>query len=585
MGLDRSRQNFAVDGQVTGQCPLGVDSDFHSLSGTKVRYELKAKDIDLLANLSPGQKTFIGRDSRYIQISEGEVSRTHATLERGADGTLLITDGVNGVNSTNGTFVRSPGSIEWRRIAQAYAIQPGDCVRLGGVAQLRFPPKAAYRPFNGGERILPGLPSARGGCLVSERQIARSGRSQIISEGQEQINRVGRIAWQGPDAGMASIAARISPRVKSIAIERGKNGGMPITVTLDSENSNAVDYLKIVNRALKKNSKENGSWPSHLREVLILPAGELGRFLKSDGSIGRAVESFGIDIKGRLIVTEDAVCRNSLIRTFQKKCDFGTLLTLAEARAELIASQKDKPIRNWTVYRQQRARSGGNFRLPRDSDEWSRAPNGFFATNDQEWSILGRNTERFAGSILPGIGEGDYARPDIVINHSDLHPYYVRFKNHLKTGMNSLELISAAHLEAFESMKYDLGCDSAARQNVAYRQGGLPRSVTSLSLVEYLKIKRGVCEHKTAYFGYLLEQLKTEGLLSGSYSYQAATVEQPDESYSAHAWVRYESERGEIVYIDSAVKDGVLFLDEYQAGLWIYLTNEDFEILRSAPIS
>ena len=95
--------------------------EWWSVAGHRVQAAWRARLLPVLVLPREDRAFVIGRDPRCdFPIADPTVSWRHAELRCSASGWLLAD-----LDSTNGTWVNG-----WRA-AQAFSVQPGDCVRFG----------------------------------------------------------------------------------------------------------------------------------------------------------------------------------------------------------------------------------------------------------------------------------------------------------------------------------------------------------------------------------------------------------------------------------------------------------------------
>ena len=124
----------------TVKSPSGFDAPMAPVApGSKLTPEAKVnlgiggEQLDLAAGgpaLSVGRshQQTLGADNS--PFNNKNVSRSHAVVNREADGRVFITDN----NSSNGTYIQRNGSNRWEAVTSKTEVQPGDRVMLGGTS-------------------------------------------------------------------------------------------------------------------------------------------------------------------------------------------------------------------------------------------------------------------------------------------------------------------------------------------------------------------------------------------------------------------------------------------------------------------
>lgn len=206
---------------------------------------------------------------------------------------------------------------------------------------------------------------------------------------------------------------------------------------------------------------------------------------------------------------------------------------------------------NKTVLVQERLRGGSFFEEPSRESRYGKW---------QGRNIIGRDCPVNGGVYLGG-GEreavvvDDKKQPELVTAYQEL-------LKRRKAAEPKGEIFKSGVLsEVFNLTKELLPYSDRI---VAQVTGGLQPD-QKISLSSFLKSKGGVCRHQALLAAYLLEKLKSDGLVNGNVSVDRNYVS----GQGGHAWVRYVNSVGEIFVIDPA-QNFIGKIDEAGEDQWFY---------------
>lgn len=170
------------------------------------------------------------------------------------------------------------------------------------------------------------------------------------------------------------------------------------------------------------------------------------------------------------------------------------------------------------------------------------APHGFYAKR----AIIGRDMP-----VNKGVYLGSGRREAIVVDDEKDPMLKIVYDELVKRQTEAAKVSSKAFnenmLEAVfsfvqEVIPYSDGVERSIRKGLAADR--------KVGLGKYIEMHGGVCRHQSLLGAYLLEKLKSEGLLEGKVSVDRNSVPMQ----GGHAWIRFTDKDGNVHIIDPAKK-------------------------------